>query len=123
MIPLMEPGNLQHINWASYVLRTLTESSSKVKHDLLMSLETITLDDGCLLLLQIIYLYNVDFGAENTFHTRKPRIVDFSYTTRLTELDKYISVEDSIEKYDFRMLRPAWAINYSRGDKGCCCCK
>ncbi|KAL6634746.1 hypothetical protein ACP70R_027417 [Stipagrostis hirtigluma subsp. patula] len=118
LIPLMDPSNIPRMDWARYVLRILCGSSSKVKRDLFMMRKSVTLD-GCLLLLQIMYLDNVDFGTDEASQLGSPRMVDYNYMTldKLITLEKYNAATSIDEVYGNRQLKEPWKVIYSRGDK------
>ncbi|KAL6646871.1 hypothetical protein ACP70R_015565 [Stipagrostis hirtigluma subsp. patula] len=118
LLPLMDPSNIPNLNWAKYLLRILCDSSSKVKRDIFMMTKTVTLD-GCLLVLQVMYLDNIDFGADEPSQLRSPRMIDYTYITldKLISLEKHNAADSLDDMYGRRQLKQAWKVPYSRGDK------
>lgn len=75
---LLDTDSIMNTNWASYVLLSLREASAKLKRELMAKTKSVTLD-GCLLLLQVVYLDNLDLGISSTRHEALPRVKDFSF--------------------------------------------
>lgn len=64
---LVQPSNINKIKWCSFIMKTLRESSSKIRADLDAGSRSVCLD-GCLLLLQVENIHRLGLAFMTLYY-------------------------------------------------------
>ncbi|KAL6615921.1 hypothetical protein ACP70R_038191 [Stipagrostis hirtigluma subsp. patula] len=113
---LLDVDSICKKNWASYLLHGLKRACCRVRHCIRQENKSITLD-GCLILLQVFYLDNIEAGDMKTSQQMFPRVSEFTYQRikRMIAHDRDGSNKCSLEAFGNSKLRVPGDVVYSRG--------
>ncbi|KAL6639065.1 hypothetical protein ACP70R_022795 [Stipagrostis hirtigluma subsp. patula] len=113
---LVDIASICNKDWSSYVLRGLKRACCRLQHGLRHENKSIILD-GCLIMLQVFYLDNLEAGDMKTAQQLFPRISDFDYNRmkRMIAFDREGSTKGLVEGFGNCKLRAPSEVVYSRG--------
>ncbi|KAL6622854.1 hypothetical protein ACP70R_032733 [Stipagrostis hirtigluma subsp. patula] len=109
-----ETGEIEDFNWGDYVVKHVIAAAKKVQAERKNGIPVSTVT-GCPLLVQIMYLDCMDFGALNNDHSKVPRVRDFKCDNMrlMIELDSAsCSSGGGDRSFGSSKLRPFHSIAY-----------
>ncbi|KAL6623198.1 hypothetical protein ACP70R_033077 [Stipagrostis hirtigluma subsp. patula] len=109
-----ETGEIEDFNWGDYVVKHVIAAAKKVQAERKNGIPVSTVT-GCPLLVQIMYLDCMDFGALNNDHSKVPRVRDFKCDNMrlMIELDSAsCSSGGGDRSFGSSKLRPFRSIAY-----------